>query len=66
MSPILTPERYSEAYMRKKQLQGELQRLIRGTSTKSATGETDETITKNITQNFLVFIYYYLFIKFVC
>ena len=54
MSPILTPERYAEAYMRKKQLQSELQRLIRSSSIKSSTGEVDETITKNITQHFLV------------
>lgn len=64
MSPILTPERYAEAYMRKKQLQSEVQRLIRSAGVKSSTNEVDETITKHITQHFLVDIFIFLFSSF--
>lgn len=56
MSPILTPERYAEAYMRKKQLQSELQRLIRSAGVKSSSGDVDEAIPKHITQYFLEWI----------
>lgn len=64
MSPILTPERYAEAYMRKKQLQSELQRLIRSAGVKSSSGDVDEAIPKHITQYFLVYIFFYFKIFF--
>ncbi|CAE7527593.1 unnamed protein product, partial [Symbiodinium microadriaticum] len=37
MSPVLTPERYVESYMRKKQAQGDLQRKIVAAMSKSST-----------------------------
>lgn len=56
MSPILTPERYAEAYMRKKQNQSDLQRMIKNCVLKSAgtESELDNVFTQSLSQNFLV------------
>lgn len=56
MSPILTPERYAEAYMRKKQNQNDIQRMIKNSITKSTSHEPDESFTHTISQNFLVYM----------
>jgi hypothetical protein len=57
MSPILTPERYAEAYMRKKQNQSDLQRIIKSCVLKSSGTnpvELDDAFTQSLSQNFLV------------
>jgi hypothetical protein len=54
MSPILTPERYAEAYMRKKQNQSDVQRAIKSSLLKSTGREVDQTFTQSVSQNFLV------------
>lgn len=55
MSPCITPERYMEAYMRKKQNQGDVQRQIADviSRSKGSGGDSADTFGKAMSQQFL-------------